>query len=64
MYADLINQTISRVHQKGVATKILQGMDRIRSEFGEVQARRWPQSCCKARRISEGRTSPSGYGSN
>ena len=42
MYADLINKAINAVHQKGVATKILQGMDRIRNEFDEVQARRWP----------------------
>lgn len=42
MYTDFINQTISQVYQKGVATKILQGMDRIRNEFDEVQARRWP----------------------
>lgn len=42
MYADLINRAINAVHQKGVATKILQGMDRIRNEFDEVQARRWP----------------------
>ena len=42
MYADLINRAITAVHQKGVATKILQGMDRIRNEFDEVQARRWP----------------------
>ena len=42
MYADLINQTISQVYQKGVATKILQGMDHIRNEFDELQARRWP----------------------
>ena len=42
MYTDLINRAINAVHQKGVATKILQGMDRIRNEFDEVQARRWP----------------------
>lgn len=42
MYASLIDQTIRRVYQKGVATKILQGMDRIRNEFDEIQARRWP----------------------
>lgn len=42
MYAELINQTISQVHQKGVASKILQSMDRIRNEFDPIQARRWP----------------------
>lgn len=42
MYTDLINQTISQVYQKGVATKILQGMDHIRNEFDELQACRWP----------------------
>lgn len=40
MYADLINQAIGQVYQKGMATKILQGMDHIRNEFDELQARR------------------------
>lgn len=42
MYAELIDQKIGQVYQKGVATKILQGMDRIRNEFDVTQARRWP----------------------
>lgn len=42
MYSDIINQKIGRVYQKGVANKILQSMDRIRNEYDEVQARRWP----------------------
>ncbi|MDE6590791.1 MAG: ATP-binding protein, partial [Oscillospiraceae bacterium] len=42
MYTELIDQTISQVYQKGVASKILQSMDRIRNEFDPVQARRWP----------------------
>ena len=42
MYAELIDQKISQVYQKGVANKILQSMDRIRNEFDPVQARRWP----------------------
>lgn len=42
MYTTLINEKISHVYRKGVAAKILQGMDRIRNEFDEVQARRWP----------------------
>ena len=51
MYAELIDQKIGQVYQKGVATKILQGMDRIRNEFDETQARRWPCSPASARRI-------------
>lgn len=42
MYAELIDQKISQVYPKGVATKILQGMDRIRNEFDVTHARRWP----------------------
>lgn len=42
MYTELIDQMIGQVYQKGVASKILQSMDRIRNEFDPVQARRWP----------------------
>lgn len=42
MYADRINRAIGQIYQKGVAAKILQGMDHIRNEFNELQARRWP----------------------
>lgn len=42
MYSELIDQKINEVHQKGVATKILQSLDRIRNEFDPLQARRWP----------------------
>lgn len=42
MYSTIIDQNIGQVHRKGVANKILQSMDRIRNEYDEVQARRWP----------------------
>ncbi|MBD5083779.1 MAG: hypothetical protein HDT33_01600 [Clostridiales bacterium] len=54
MYAELIDREIGQVYQKGVATKILQGMDRIRNEFDVTQARRWPTELLQnARDLSE-----------
>lgn len=54
MYAELIDREIGLVYQKGVATKILQGMDRIRNEFDVTQARRWPTELLQnARDLSE-----------
>ena len=41
MYRDLISDTIGKVHEAGVATKILQYMNKIRNESDITQARRW-----------------------
>lgn len=64
MYAELIDRKIGQVYQKGVATKILQGMDRIRNEFDVTQARRWPRGFCKMPGILVSPVSPSGCASN
>ena len=40
-YTDLINDSIGKVYQKGIATKILQHMDRIRNVSDISLARRW-----------------------
>ena len=40
-YTDLINKNIGMVYQKGIATKILQHMDRIRNVSDLSLARRW-----------------------
>lgn len=41
MYRERINQSIEAVYQAGVATKILQYMNKIRNESDITQARRW-----------------------
>lgn len=41
MYRELIEQSIGKVYQAGVATKILQYMGKIRNESDITQARRW-----------------------
>lgn len=41
MYRELIDQSIEKVYQAGVATKILQYMGKIRNESDITQARRW-----------------------
>lgn len=50
MYADLINRAINAVHQKGVATRILQGMDRTRNRTsgGRLPAGRRGAVCIAA----------------
>ena len=40
-YQTLIEQNIGTVYQAGIATKILQHMDRIRNVSDVSQARRW-----------------------
>ncbi len=40
-YSQLIDASIGRVYQTGIATKILQHMDRIRNVSDITQARRW-----------------------
>ena len=40
-YKTLIEQNIGTVYQAGIATKILQHMDRIRNVSDVSQARRW-----------------------
>ena len=40
-YSDIINQSIEKVYQNGIAAKILQHMDRIRNVSDIGQARRW-----------------------
>ncbi len=40
-YHDIITSNIGGVYQDGIATKILQHMDRIRNISDESQARRW-----------------------
>ncbi len=40
-YTDLINDSIGKVYQKGIATKILQHMDKIRNVSDISLARRW-----------------------
>ena len=39
-YSDIINQSIEKVYQNGIAAKILQHMDRIRNVSDIGQARR------------------------
>lgn len=41
-YKELIDQSIQGVYEKGIATKILQHMGRIRNASDITQARRWP----------------------
>lgn len=40
-YSTIINESIEKVYQNGIATKILQHMDRIRNVSDLGQARRW-----------------------
>ena len=40
-YTELINDSIGKVYQKGIATKILQHMDHIRNVSDISLARRW-----------------------
>lgn len=40
-YRELIDWNIGTVYQTGIATKILQHMDRIRNESDISQSRRW-----------------------
>lgn len=40
-YSTIINESIEKVYQNGIATKILQHMDRIRNMSDLGQARRW-----------------------
>ena len=40
-YKQMINESIQKVYEKGIATKILQYMDGIRNAFDIAQARRW-----------------------
>lgn len=41
-YKNLIMEQVDRVYQKGIANRILQFMQKIRNEYDESQARRWP----------------------
>ena len=41
MYRELIEQSIEKVYQGGVASKILQYMGKIRNDSDITQARRW-----------------------
>lgn len=41
MYRELIDKSIGNVYQAGIATKILQYMNKIRNESDITQARRW-----------------------
>ena len=41
MYREKINENINQVYQAGIATKILQYMNKIRNESDITQARRW-----------------------
>ena len=41
-YKELIEQSIQGVYEKGIATKILQHMGKIRNASDITQARRWP----------------------